>query len=85
LTIRQDVGALWDNYIISGRRKVNFNERLHKEFYFCRTYDRQEIDLIEESSESLTALEFKWRGQEAGSAARLPGGLSASRIPRGEP
>lgn len=60
LAVRQDVGALWENYIIGERRKNNFNQRLNKEFYFWRTYDRQEIDLIEESSEGLTALEFKW-------------------------
>ena len=60
LSIRQDVGALWENYLISERIKANYNEGLGKEFYFWRTYDRQEIDLVEESSESLTALEFKW-------------------------
>jgi predicted AAA+ superfamily ATPase len=60
LSIRQDVGALWENYLISERIKANHNEGLGKEFYFWRTYDRQEIDLIEESSDSLTALEFKW-------------------------
>ncbi|GHV20339.1 ATPase [Bacteroidia bacterium] len=60
LSIRQDVGALWENYLISERIKASYNEGLGKEFYFWRTYDRQEIDLIEESSDSLTALEFKW-------------------------
>jgi predicted AAA+ superfamily ATPase len=60
LSIRQDVGALWENYLISERIKANYNNGLGKEFYFWRTYDKQEIDLIEESSDSLTALEFKW-------------------------
>ncbi|MDL2308841.1 ATP-binding protein [Bacteroidales bacterium OttesenSCG-928-B11] len=60
LSIRQDVGSLWENYIIGERIKANYNEGLGKEFYFWRTYDYQEIDLIEESSDSLTALEFKW-------------------------
>lgn len=60
LSVRQDTGALWENYIIGERRKANFNEGLHKAFYFWRTYDRQEIDLIEESSDKLTAMEFKW-------------------------
>ncbi|PKP38478.1 MAG: ATPase, partial [Bacteroidetes bacterium HGW-Bacteroidetes-14] len=60
VSIRQDVGSLWENYLISERVKQNLNERLNKEFYFWRTYDGQEIDLIEESSDSLTALEFKW-------------------------
>lgn len=60
LAVRQDVGALWENYLIGERRKASFNEHLHKEFYFWRTYDRQEIDLVEEVSGELTALEFKW-------------------------
>ncbi|MDP3436840.1 MAG: ATP-binding protein [Bacteroidales bacterium] len=60
LSIRQDVGALWENYIISERIKANYNNGLGKEFYFWRTYDRQEIDLIEEDSNSLMALEIKW-------------------------
>ena len=60
LAVRQDTGALWENYLIGERRKANFNERLHKEFYFWRTYDKQEIDLIEESTNELAALEFKW-------------------------
>ena len=60
IAIRQDVGALWENYIIGERRKADFNEALHKDFYFWRTYDRQEIDLIEEDTDKLNAFEFKW-------------------------
>ena len=60
LAVRQDVGALWENYVIGERRKMNFNEGLHKEFYFWRTYDNQEIDLIEENEAGVSALEFKW-------------------------
>ncbi len=60
LAIRQDAGALWENYLIAERMKANFNTDQGKEFYFWRTYDGQEIDLIEESANSLTALEFKW-------------------------
>ena len=60
LSIRQDVGALWENYLIGERIKANYNDGLGREFYFWRTYKKQEIDLIEESSDSLTALEFKW-------------------------
>lgn len=77
LSIRQDVGALWENYLIGERIKANSNDGLGKEFYFWRTYDHQEIDLIEEGSDSLTALEFKWgnRRQEAPGAfmAGYPG------------
>ena len=64
LSIRQDVGALWENYLISERIKSNYNKGLCKEFYFWRTYDHQEIDLVEEHSDILTALEFKWGKKE---------------------
>lgn len=60
LAIRQDVGALWENYLISERIKTANNKSQAKEFYFWRTYDNQEIDLIEESGEGLSAFEFKW-------------------------
>ena len=60
LAVRQDVGTLWESYLIGERIKANHNERLNKEFYFWRTYDRQEIDLIEESPDSLNAFELKW-------------------------
>lgn len=60
LAVRQDVGALWENYMISERWKDNFNDLLSKQFFFWRTYDKQEIDLIEEHDGKLTALEFKW-------------------------
>ncbi len=65
LSLRQDVGALWENYLISERIKANYNDGAGKEFYFWRTYDRQEIDLIEESSDSINALEFKWSEKKA--------------------
>lgn len=64
ISTRQDVGILWENYLIGERRKANDNGCLHKNFYFWRTYDRQEIDLVEESGDTLTALEFKW-GQKS--------------------
>jgi hypothetical protein len=59
LSIRQDAGSLWENYLISERIKANYNQGLGKEFFFWRTYDQQEIDLIEEGAGSLTAFEFK--------------------------
>ena len=64
ISTRQDVGILWENYLIGERRKANDNGILHKNFYFWRTYDRQEIDLVEENGDKLTALEFKW-GQKS--------------------
>lgn len=61
LSLRQDVGAIWENYLISERLKCSYNRRLHHEFYFWKTYDRQEIDLIECSDDSsIEAFEIKW-------------------------
>ena len=60
LAVRQDTGALWENYLIGERVKDNYNEGADKEFYFWRTYDGQEIDLVEESAETLNVFELKW-------------------------
>ncbi len=54
-----DRGALWENYIITERMKQNHNNRLGLDFYFWRTYDQQEIDLIENDSGILNAFEMK--------------------------
>ncbi|MDR1390695.1 MAG: ATP-binding protein [Treponema sp.] len=63
LALRQDAGALWENYLINERIKKTFNAGTFNKLYFWRTYDQQEIDLVEESNE-LTAFEFKWGGKE---------------------
>ncbi len=60
LELRTDAGALWENYIVGEFRKKNFNSLSYNDLYFWRTYDNQEIDLIEESPSGLTAFEFKW-------------------------
>lgn len=61
LSLRTDAdrGALWENYIITERLKRNQNERLGLDFYFWRTYDKQEIDLIEIGSGTMNAFEMK--------------------------
>lgn len=61
LSLRTDAdrGALWENYIITERMKRNQNERLGLEFHFWRTYDKQEIDLIEIGSGVMNAFEMK--------------------------
>lgn len=52
-------GALWENYVISERMKRNLNHRLGLNFYFWRTYDKAEIDLIEEDGMCINAYEIK--------------------------
>ena len=56
-------GALWENYFISDRLKRANNNRLGINFYFWRTYDQQEIDLIEEENGHLSAIEMKSGGK----------------------
>jgi len=60
LAVRQDTGALWESYLIGERFKNMYNTGALCNYYFWRTYDRQEIDLIEESGNELSAYEFKW-------------------------
>lgn len=63
LQLRDDKGKLWENYIISEFLKKSEYENEFANFYFWRTYDQQEIDLIKEKDGQLTAYEIKW-GQQ---------------------
>lgn len=60
LNLRNDAGELFENWFIieKYKRASNFNHPAN--FYFWRTYDQQEIDLIEEREGTLTAYECKW-------------------------
>ncbi len=60
LSNRNDVGALWENYIISERIKYLQQNQLEAETFFWRTTQQQEIDYIEKTGENLLAVEFKW-------------------------
>jgi predicted AAA+ superfamily ATPase len=59
---RDDLGRLWENYLIVERRKRLRYEGRAASHWFWRTYDQQEIDLIEErpAEDTLAAFEFKW-------------------------
>ncbi|MBK8194521.1 MAG: ATP-binding protein [Lewinellaceae bacterium] len=60
LAVRQDVGPLWENFIISERIKYLRHNRIWRNTYFWRTQQQQEIDYIEEFDGKLSAYEFKW-------------------------
>lgn len=60
LKFRTDVGALFENFGILERIKLLSNTKKHANFYFWRTYDQKEIDLIEERDGKLHAFEFKF-------------------------
>lgn len=57
---RTDVGNLWENYVISERRKYLFQHQLSNESYFWRTTQQQEIDYIELQKNNYLAVEIKW-------------------------
>lgn len=60
LPLRNDTGALWENFLISERMKRNHYNGLRVNQWFWRTHAQQEIDYIEEHSGKLNAYEFKW-------------------------
>lgn len=61
---RTDVGALWENYVISERMKALRYHNIDAIQYFWRTTQQQEIDLIEDLNGQLTAYEFKWNKKQ---------------------
>ncbi len=58
--LRTDIGALWENFIISERMKFLHYNQIWANSYFWRTQDQQEIDYIEERDGVLHAFEIKW-------------------------
>ncbi|MEI7587173.1 ATP-binding protein [Runella sp.] len=60
LELRQDVGALWENWLISERKKTLHYQGIHANTFFWRTQDQQEIDYIEERDGKMWAYEMKW-------------------------
>jgi hypothetical protein len=59
--LRNDIGQLWEQYVLSERIKFNSYRNYHPQYFFWRTYDGQEIDLIELNNGHLQALECKWK------------------------
>jgi uncharacterized protein len=57
---RQDIGALWENYLVSERKKINQYRQFYGNSYFWRTKDNQELDYLEEIDGKISAFEFKW-------------------------
>lgn len=60
LSLRQDTGALWENFIISERIKANQYSSRYANSYFWRTTTQQEIDYIEECDGQFSLFEMKW-------------------------
>ena len=65
--LRSDIGALWENFLISEKIKNNAYHNKHAKYYFWRTTQKQEIDFIEEVDQNLFAYEFKYNPKKVNS------------------
>jgi predicted AAA+ superfamily ATPase len=61
LKLRTDTGALWENFLISERKKQNIYKETFARMYFWRTKQQQEIDFVEEKDGKVYGFEFKWK------------------------
>ncbi|EKE15601.1 MAG: hypothetical protein ACD_11C00118G0001 [uncultured bacterium] len=61
IELRNDIGSLWENFLLSERIKKNNNHERYVNQYFWRTRQKQEIDFLEEKDGMLAAFEFKWQ------------------------
>lgn len=57
---RNDRGGVWENWLILERMKRDGYRGISKKYYFWRTHEQKEVDLIEEVSGELSAIEIKW-------------------------
>ena len=63
IKLRNDVGVLWENFVISERKKYLMYHQIYTNTFFWRTKNQQEIDYIEEREGKLYAYEFKWNAK----------------------
>jgi len=66
LSQRNDIGQLWENFIFIERLKHRAHQSIYANMYFWRTYNQQEIDLVEDRDGKLHGYEMKW------SASKMP-------------
>jgi predicted AAA+ superfamily ATPase len=65
INTRDDIGALWENYLFMERIKKQTYHSIYANNYFWRTYDRKEIDFVEEREGKLFGYEFKWSAKKS--------------------
>jgi predicted AAA+ superfamily ATPase len=74
LSLRNDTGELWENYVLAERIKFQAYTGMLVNNYFWRTYQQQEIDWIEEREGKLFAYEIKWSNRKK---SKIPGAWAA--------
>jgi predicted AAA+ superfamily ATPase len=65
LELRPDKGALWENFLVSERRKQNLYKDTFARMYFWRNTQQQEIDFVEDREGQIYGFEFKWNQSKA--------------------
>ena|SRR5690554_40327 len=60
LAMRNDIGVLWENFIISERKKQLAYNGFYGNTYFWRNRSQSEIDYLEEQDGQINAFELKW-------------------------
>ena len=70
LEFRQDIGVLWENWLVSERKKVLEYNKIAANTFFWRTRDQQEIDYVEERNGTMWASEFKWNPKKKASFSK---------------
>jgi len=71
IEMRDDKGALWENFLVAERiKKLHYNE-IWANSYFWRTKNQQEIDYVEERDGKIYAFEFKWNANAKTKAPKL--------------
>ncbi len=64
IQVRDDVGKLWENFVIAEKYKQQLGLGFKTNYYFWRTYDKQEVDLVEDRGGRLYGFEIKWGGKD---------------------
>ncbi|HNW98796.1 MAG TPA: AAA family ATPase [Bacteroidales bacterium] len=63
---RNDIGQLWENFMVSERiKKITYDELLPVQYHFWRNYSGKETDWIEIIDGKMTAYEFKWKAEKS--------------------
>lgn len=64
LNMRNDVGMLWENFLVVERIKKQNYQKIHANNYFWRTWEQKEIDFVEEREGKLFGYEFKYSSRK---------------------
>lgn len=65
LNLRDDIGKLWENFLVAERLKIQEYKKIPSNNYFWRTWEGKEIDWIEEREGKIFAYEYKYSSEKA--------------------